>query len=157
MNIHSIKLKPLVISIIIPFALAGLSVLLSGNFSRVYETVNKPSFAPPNWIFPVVWSILYLLMGISCYLIYTQKSDLKSNALYYYGLQLVINILWPVIFFRMKLFLFAFIWLCLLAVAVFLMLIYFRKIKPVAAYLQIPYMVWLVFAGVLNGAVYFLN
>lgn len=122
-----------------------------------YEGVVTPKFAPPDIVFPIVWSILYILMGVSAYLIYVSQNGEKMKALVFYFAQLIVNIIWPLFFFRLDMYLFSFIWLLLLIVLVIIMFIAFYKIRPAAAYLQIPYIVWLVFAAVLNYAVYTLN
>lgn len=156
-SFHSVRLKPLIISLVIPFAAGVISMLLTGDIRPTYAELVKPSFAPPPWIFPTVWTILFLLMGISCYMIYQSGSSQRGYALVSYGVQLAINSLWTLFFFRLKLFLFSFAWLGILMAAVFVMLVYFYRIKPAAAYLQIPYVLWLIFAAVLNICIYFLN
>jgi len=156
-NLHSLKLRSLLVSIAVPLLTGALSNLLSGRIKPVYLSMEKPSFAPPPWVFPVVWSILFVLMGISCYLIYESVSPLRKKALYAYGTQLFLNMFWTLIFFRLGLYLFAAVWLGLIMTAAAVMLIYFYKINKCAAYLQIPYMLWLVFALLLNACVYFLN
>ena len=106
---------------------------------------------------PVVWSILFILMGISAYLIYMEGGEKRRGALIIYGVQLAANFVWPILFFQMQAFLLSFIWLALLWLLVLIMIIAFYRIKPLAAYLQIPYLVWLTFAGYLNLAIYLLN
>ena len=153
-----IKLKTLIISILIAFAFGILGTILGGNFSS-YEIINRPIFSPPAIIFPIVWTILYTLMGISSYLIYTSDANEveKKSALSIYIIQLIINALWPLIFFRFKLYLLAFIWIIALIIAVIIMIYRFYKINPTAAYLQIPYILWLIFASILNYNIYLLN
>lgn len=156
-SIHSIKVKPLVISLIIPFVSGLISYFLSGDIKSVYAVIEKPFFAPPDWIFPVVWNILFLLMGISCYMIFVSGSSLRKKALTFYGVQLLLNTFWTFIFFKLEMFLFALIWVAAILVLVAVMCLYFYRIKPWAAYLQIPYLLWLTFALMLNAGVYFLN
>lgn len=156
-SIHSIKVKPLVISLIIPFVSGLISYFLSGDIKSVYADIEKPFFAPPDWIFPVVWNILFLLMGISCYMIFVSGSSLRKKALTFYGVQLLLNTFWTFIFFKLEMFLFALIWVAAILVLVAVMCLYFYRIKPWAAYLQIPYLLWLTFALMLNAGVYFLN
>ncbi len=151
-----IKWKPLIFWVL-GTLLAGALGSLIGGAMKGYEGVVTPKFAPPDIVFPIVWSILYILMGVSAYLIYVSQSGEKMKALGFYIAQLIVNIIWPLFFFRLDMYLFSFIWLLLLIVLVIIMFIAFYKIRPAAAYLQIPYIVWLVFAAVLNYAVYTLN
>lgn len=145
-----------IISILLPIAVGSLSALLSGNMST-YATLNQPPLSPPGFLFPIIWTILYILMGISSYIIYSSDSPEKSSALRLYGIQLFFNFCWSIIFFRFNLYLFAFIWLIALVVLIILMIWQFYKISPKAAYLQIPYLVWCLFAGYLNLAIFLLN
>lgn len=131
---------------------------LDGNMDN-FDTLNKPKSTPPAILFPIVWTILYILMGISSYLIYCNKTDqkFKNRACFVYIIQLIVNSLWTLFFFRLNMILFAFIWLLLLILLVIIMIIKFYNIKPIAAYLQIPYILWLLFAAVLNFSIYLLN
>lgn len=154
------KIKPYVISILIALAVGGLAAWLTMDSMDVYGTINKPSLAPPGWLFPVVWGILYVLMGISSALVYinnTVSPQEKASALKIYGLQLIVNFFWSIIFFNMQNYLFAFIWLLLLWVLIIVMIVRFARIKPIAGYLQIPYLLWVTFAGYLNLMIYLLN
>ena len=154
------KIKPYVISIAIALAVGGLSALLTKNNMEVYDTINRPALAPPMWLFPVVWSILFILMGISSALVWVNRDENREDAfsaLRVYGLQLVVNFFWTIIFFNMQAYLFAFIWLILLWVLIIIMIVQFRKISPLAAYLQIPYLLWVTFAGYLTLMIYLLN
>ena len=151
-----IKFKNLIISILIPLA-AGFIGNLLGNSSQGYNELIQPSFAPPGFIFPIVWTILYTLMGISFYIIYNSNSEYRTKAIIVYFIQLILNTLWTLIFFRLNLLLFAFIWIITIIVFVILMIYYFSKINKIAAYLQIPYLLWLIFAGILNFSIYLLN
>jgi len=153
-----IKWKPLLISLAIPLAVGGLSALLTRESMDFYETVNKPLFAPPGTVFPIVWTILFLLMGLSAYLVWMEKdSPLRRPALWVYGVQLAVNFVWPLLFFRARAFLPAFLWLLALIILVAVMLGQFRRIKPLAGRLQLPYLLWLLFAGALNLGVWLLN
>lgn len=155
----NVNYKLLITFIIVALAFGGIGALLGGNMDA-FQEINKPSFSPPAILFPIVWSILYILMGISSYLICVNNSDFekfKYKALGVYLIQLIINSLWTLFFFRLEWFLFAFIWLILLLVFVIIMFIKFYKISPIAGLLQIPYVLWLIFAGVLNYAIYTLN
>ena len=154
------KIKPYVISIAIALAVGGLSSLLTKNNMEVYNTINRPSLAPPMWLFPVVWSILFILMGISSAMVWVRRDENREDAfsaLKTYGLQLVVNFFWTIIFFNMQAYLFAFIWLLLLLALIIIMIVQFKKICPKAAYLQIPYLLWVAFAGYLTLMIYLLN
>lgn len=124
-----------------------------------YGMVTKPPLSPPAILFPIVWTILYVLMGVGSYLVLTSdgsKEEIKS-ALSVYVWQLLVNFLWPTFFFNFGWYLFSFFWLVLLWILVLIMLIRFYRVSKVAAYINIPYLVWLTFAGYLNLGVYFLN
>jgi len=150
------NIKCLVISIAIPI-LVGLIGSLLGNSSMGFDMINKPNFSPPGYIFPIVWTILYILMGISSYIVYNSKNNKKDEAIVIYGLQLLVNMLWTFFFFNLKWYLFSFIWIILLIVLVSVMIYRFVKINKLSGYLQIPYLVWLVFASILNLSIYILN
>lgn len=151
-----IKLKQLIISILIPLAFGLIGFFLVGK-PEIYNTLVKPAFAPPGWVFPVVWNILYVLMGISFYIVYNSKNIYRTKAIIVYFIQLVVNALWSLLFFRLELYLVSALWIVLLIALVSYMIYLFTKINKKAGYLQIPYLLWLIFACVLNFAVYFLN
>lgn len=154
------KIKPYVISILIALAVGGLSAWLTRDSMEIYSTVNQPAIAPPAWLFPIVWGILFVLMGISAALIFTDKNATpaeKASALKVYGLQLAVNFFWSLIFFNLRNWLFAFIWLILLWVLIIIMIVKFYRIRPIAGLLQIPYLLWVTFAGYLNLMIYLLN
>lgn len=154
------KIKPYVISIAIALAVGGLSAILTKNNMEVYNTINRPPLSPPMWVFPVVWGILFVLMGISSALVWVNREqdiETASSGLRIYALQLIVNFFWSIIFFNMQAYLFAFIWLLLLLALIIMMIIQFRKISPLAAYLQIPYLLWVTFAGYLTFMIYLLN
>ena len=146
----------LVIFILIPLAAGSLSALLSGN-SAAYLALNKPPLSPPPFIFPIVWTILYILMGISSYIIYESEDPEKNKALRLYFIQLFFNFFWSIFFFGFSMYFFAFLWLLVLIILIVLMIYQFHKISPVAAYLQIPYLIWCLFAAYLNFMIYQLN
>lgn len=152
------RIKPFVISIAIALAVGGLSALLTRNNMNVYDTLNRPALAPPMILFPIVWTILFILMGISSAIIYNQRDETDvSGAFKIYALQLVVNFFWSIIFFNMQAYLFAVIWLVVLWILILLMIISFYRIKPIAAYLQIPYLLWVSFAFYLTLMIYLLN
>jgi tryptophan-rich sensory protein len=150
------KIKLILISIAIPLLFGVLGSLL-GDPASGYVALNNPSFAPPSFVFPIAWTTLYILMGISSYIIYITDNKNKKNAIILYIIQLIVNSLWTYFFFKLKLLLFSFYWIILMIILVAIMLYKFYKIKPIAAYLQIPYILWLIFASILNYSIYLLN
>lgn len=146
----------LIISILIPLAVGSMSALFSGNMSS-YSILDKPAFSPPGFIFPIVWTILYILMGISSYIVYSSNNPNKPKALLIYGIQLFFNFCWSIIFFGLDLYLFAFIWLIALIFIIIIMIRQFYIVSPLAAYLQIPYLIWCIFAAYLNFSIFILN
>ena len=152
-----IRLKPLLLSLLIPLVAGGLSGILTSGSMQLYQNIKKPPLSPPGWVFPVVWTVLYLCMGIAAYLIFTSESVYKGRALVLYGAQLVVNLLWPVFYFNLEWRLFSFVWLVLLFVLVLVMTVCFFRINSAAGYLMLPYILWLLFAGYLNLATWLLN
>lgn len=151
------KVLPLIIAIAIPLAVGGLAGVLTMNSMGFYETINKPPLAPPGFLFPIVWAILYTLMGISSYLIWKEHTAESRMALYIYAVQLILNFIWPLIFFNGRMYLFAFVWLLVLLATVIYMTVKFYEINKLAGLLQIPYILWLIFASYLNFATFLLN
>ncbi len=154
-----INWKALIICLAIPLGVGGLSSLLTMSSMGVYDTFQKPPLSPPGWLFPVVWTILYLLMGYASYLVWMAKAkaSLKQEALTLYGVQLALNFLWPLIFFRAQALLAAFGVLIMLWVVIYLTIRAFAKVRLLAADLLIPYLLWVSFAGYLNLGIYLLN
>ena len=150
--------KKLIICLAIPLAVGGLAALLSGGM-RTYHTLNQPPLSPPGWVFPVVWSILYLLMGYASYRILTSDADPDAirKALTFYFIQLTLNFLWPLVFFGLQQYFVAFILLLVLWVFIYLTTYSFGKIDDTAQNLLIPYLLWVTFAGYLNLGVALLN
>lgn len=154
------NVKKYAVSIIIALAVGGLSALLTSGNMDLYSEITKPPLAPPSVLFPIVWTILYILMGIGAALIYGEKDSKPEDvkrALAVYGINLFLNFFWSIIFFNMRAFLFSFIWLVALWIVIVVMIIKFYRIKPVAGIIQIPYFLWVTFAGYLNLAIYLLN
>lgn len=152
-----INWKSLTVNLAISLGTGILSALITRNSMDTYKNLNLPKLAPPSILFPIVWTILFILMGISAYIIYESNSDQKQNALTIYGIQLLINFIWPILFFNLKLYLFSFIWIILLWLLIILMISSFKKISNVAAYLQISYLLWVTFASYLNFMIYYIN
>lgn len=128
--------------------LPGISVAINNT----YETLNKPPLSPPGILFPIVWTILFILMGISVYLVRDNKDAVKA-----YFIQLIVNALWTPIFFLLNAYLLAFIWLVILIVLVVIMLDKFKEVNKTSVYLNIPYLIWLLFALYLNAGIFLLN
>ena len=151
--------KLLLVCIAIPVFVGILSSVISGGGMRTFAEIDKPPLAPPAWLFPVVWTFLYILMGISSYLII--QSDSKDSkveeALRVYAYQLIVNFLWPTFFFNLQWYFFSFLWLVLLWILVLCMIVKFAEISKAAAIINIPYLIWLTFAGYLNFAIWLIN
>ncbi len=135
----------------------GLSALLSRGGMEVFSHLKKPTFAPPGWVFPAAWTLLYILMAISAAMIAGERTKESRDALFTYWAQLFVNFWWSIFFFAWGLRLTAFFWLLLLLALAAAMAVRFGKIRPIAGKLNIPYLLWLVFAGVLNISIYILN
>ncbi len=153
------KIFSYVIGIAIPLAVGGLSALITKDSMDIYKTIVQPPLAPPGILFPIVWSILYVLMGIGSTLVFNAEAPKKEKrqALTLYALQLVVNFFWSILFFNERLFLASFVLLLALLGLILAMILRFYKINKAAALLQIPYLLWVTFAGYLNLAIYFLN
>lgn len=151
--------KKLLICLGIPLAVGGLAALISGGGMADYRDLNQPPLAPPGWVFPVVWTVLYLLMGYASYRILTSGADREQTrrALILYGAQLFVNFLWPVVFFGLQWRLLAFFILVVLWGLIYLTMRVFSKIDERAGDLLLPYILWVTFAGYLNLGVYLLN
>ena len=154
------KAKPYVISILISVGTGLISALLTRDNMNLYEEISTPALSPPAILFPIVWTVLYVLMGVSAALIYnsvTVDSDKRARALFTYGLSLVVNFFWSIIFFNMRMYFLAFIWLILLWVLILKTILEYLEINKTAAYLQIPYLIWVTFAGYLTFSIFLLN
>ena len=154
------KTKTYLWSIGLTLAVGVLSALLTMGNMDIYETIEVPSFAPSGFIFPIVWTILYILMGISvANVIITgkEKSLYILPAIRTYILQLAVNFFWSIIFFNMQNFLFSFIWLILLWVLIIDVIVKFYSVSKLSAYINIPYLLWVTFAGILNFLIFRLN
>ena len=156
---QEIKWKPLLVSLAIPLAVGGLSAFLTKDGMRAFASLRQPPLSPPGWLFPVVWTLLYLMMGAACYLVWTAEIDpsRRERALTVYGLSLAANFLWPILFFTMRAFFPAFLLLLVLLGLVIACARLFSRIRTCAGRLLLPYIVWLVFAGYLNLGVWLLN
>ncbi len=154
-----IKWITLLACVALPVVIGSLSGLANvDSINGWYSTLNKPSFNPPNYLFGPVWTLLYFLMGISLYLVLqTPKSDVRNTALILFAIQLLLNFSWSFIFFYFQSPFAALIIILLMWVSILTMIIYYFRLSHSAAYLQIPYILWVSFATVLNGAIWYLN
>ena len=143
------------ISIFIPLILGTIVGFLLMDSYDFYQTLDRPFFAPPSWLFPVVWTILYLLMGISYYTVRNKSSNLIIKQIF--NLQLFFNLLWPIIFFIFEQLLLSSIWIVGLDILIIVMILVFTQVDKKAGCLQIPYLVWTLFATVLNISIFILN
>lgn len=153
------KLKPYIIWVLLAEGVGLLAGLLTSDATKIYaNTIIKPPLAPPAILFPIVWTVLYALMGIGAARVATSPNRKPDNfVLNIFIVQLIVNFFWSLIFFNAQAFGFAAIWLVLLWVLVVIMIFAFWKVDRLAAWLQIPYLIWLTFAAYLNFAVYLLN
>ena len=141
----------LIVALVIPVGLVGgLSALIAGNSMEVYESFIKPPLSPPGWLFPVMWTILFILMGVASWLVYRSDSPLKSPALFLYGAQLAVNFFWTLPFFGERYYSGAFLVLVLLWAMILITIRQFGRIDKRAAWLLVPYVLWVTFAGYLN-------
>lgn len=147
------NLKVYFISIVSTLLVGVLAGLLSMNSMGIYSFINRPPLSPPSWLFPVVWTILYILMGIGVAIYYIKTNKVPTI----YILQLIVNFIWPLIFFNLPAYFLSFVVLLLLIVLVINMIRKFSEVSKLAAFLQIPYLIWLLFAAYLNFAIYLLN
>lgn len=149
----------LVVSLVVPFAAAAIGTLATiSNIPTWYAALEKPFFNPPNWLFGPVWTLLYILIGISLYLIWTQKSiQSKKTAYITFTIQIVLNALWSVVFFGLHQVWPGFIIIILLLTSVLAMIVLFRRFSHTASFILIPYAAWVTFATCLNLAIAILN
>ena len=149
--------------IALPLVVGWISAAISASSMQLFDQIAKPPFAPPAWLFPVVWTILYILMGLSSYLIYNTGSlnpSLYSQTkrwLMVYGLQLLFNFCWSPVFFNFKWFWFALIWLIALWAMVFWLMTKARSLNRAAFWMLVPYIIWLTIADYLNIGIAILN
>ena len=149
------KVKNYIKSILIPVIVGGIVGLIISKFMD-YNSLQKPFLAPPSILFPIVWTILYVLMGVS-YGILKNNKQIGEEENFIYYLQLVVNALWPIIFFVFKLRLLSSLWIILLCILVVIMITKFYNRNKVSGLLQIPYLIWSLFATYLNISIYLLN
>ena len=148
----------LIVNLLISLGTGVLSgIITSKDTARVFDEIVKAPLTPPSIVFPIVWTILFFLMGVSAYLVYESDCKVKRILLGLYAFQLLFNFLWSIIFFKYEQFDIAFLWLIILWIAVIIMTLFFNRCNKTASYLQIPYILWLTFAAYLNFAICVLN
>lgn len=150
--------KKLLFNLALPLVTGGLSSLLAGGMGG-YKNLNQPPLAPPGWVFPVVWTILFLAMGYAAYRVQISDAgpEQKSRAMMAYYVQLALNFLWSILFFRFDAYLLAFVELLLLWAAICVTMWKFYRIDERAGDLLLPYLLWVTFAAYLNLGIYLLN
>ena len=153
------KIKSYLFFILSALAVGGLSAFFTRNSMSIYDDILTPPLSPPSVVFPIVWTVLFTLMGISAAMIYNSSAPQKQkeNALLTYAISLAVNFFWSLIFFNLRVFLFAFLWLLLLLYLIIKTILQYYKINKLAAYLQIPYAMWVTFAGYLTLGIWWLN
>lgn len=153
------KTKTFLFFTAIPLVIGIVAGLLTRDSMETFSSLNKPPLSPPGILFPIVWTILYTLMGIASFLVYTSDKPKEevNSALIVYFLQLAVNFFWSIFFFNLEWYIFSFFWLVLLWVLIFYTIRLFYPISNTAAYLLIPYLFWVTFAGYLNLGIAALN
>jgi tryptophan-rich sensory protein len=157
MNIDFKKILKVGLFIAIPLLIGGLSALITMGNMQLFDSINKPPLAPPKWLFPVAWTILYIMMGIASYFLYKADSKEGREALVLYGIQLFFNFWWSIIFFNLKAYWFAAIWLFTMWIIILILLIKSKKIDVRSFWLLLPYFLWTTFAFYLNVGIAILN
>jgi len=154
----SIVIKPLpfIFNLILSLG-GGFLIGLITNPDEKFASLVSPPLAPPAVLFPIVWTILYTLMAVSITLVISKNGSKSEDAAKIYYLQLIVNFIWPILFFSFGFLTFSFVWLLLLIALVVVMIVRFYRVSPLAAYLQLPYLVWLLFAAYLNLGYVVLN
>lgn len=153
----------LVVSLAIPLAVGGVAAIIAGDAMKTFGQFNQPPLAPPAWLFPVAWTVLYILMGLACFFVWTSpltRQLTASNKKFFfviYGIQLVFNFFWSILFFNLEWHIFAFIWLIAMWLMILALIIWGRRNRPVVMWLLLPYILWVTFAGYLNLMIAILN
>ena len=149
-----IQIVPLIFALIIPLLIGGLSSLLTSGNMEAYNVMKAPPLAPPGWLFPVVWTILYVLMGLASYLVFVSDAepDKKRKALMFYGAQLIMNLFWSTLFFTFGQYLIALIWLLVMWALIIVCVVRFYNIRKAAGLMMGGLFLWTTFAAYLNLA-----
>ena len=157
-ELNKSKIKPYAVSILLTLAVGGLSGFLTSMGMDSFDALTKPPLTPPSFLFPIVWTVLFILMGVGAARIFmTEPTAARNRALIVYVVQLAVNFFWSIIFFNLQAYAFAFFWLILLWVLILTMIYLFCKVDKPAALIQIPYAIWVTFAGYLNLMIWLLT
>ena len=157
-ELNKSKIKPYAVSILLTLAVVGLSGFLTSMGMDSFDALTKPPLTPPSFLFPIVWTVLFILMGVGAARIFmTEPTAARNRALIVYVVQLAVNFFWSIIFFNLQAYAFAFFWLILLWVLILTMIYLFCKVDKTAALIQIPYAIWVTFAGYLNLMIWLIN
>lgn len=154
------KYRTFIISIPVSLAIGGFSAFLTRDNMQLFGEISKPLLSPPAFLFPVVWTILYILMGFSSAVVFDHRKFKKREAetgLILYAVNLFLNFFWSIIFFNFRAYTFAFVWILILWSVILAMIAQFYKVNRLSAYLQIPYFIWVTFAGYLILGISILN
>ncbi len=153
-----VKLKNIIVSLLISVGIGQLSGFITRDYSKSFsEKFSQSALTPPDWLFPIVWTILFALMGVGAAIVFKSQDNSRGYALTVYGVQLIFNFFWSILFFIGNIFQASFVWIAILILLVFSMIIMFYRISKPAGYMQIPYLLWLIFACYLNYVVCVLN
>lgn len=154
-----LSLIKLIISLLLPLSVGAVAGMFTSQAVPTwYASLNRPSFSPPNWVFGPVWSTLYTILGVSFFLIWKENPSKQRNlAIIVFSIQMLLNFVWSFIFFYFNMIGAALIEIILLWLSIVTMIYLFYKVKPLAAYLNIPYLLWVSFATILNAGYFFLN
>ena len=158
-NDRKIKVGALTAALLIPLLTGVFSAFLTASDMDLYETMNRPALAPPGWLFPIAWTVLYILMGLASYIVLTssEDQDKKRRALTVYAAQLIMNFFWCTIFFTYRLYLVSFIWLLMMWILVIICAVMFFRIRRKAGLMMLPLALWTTFAAYLNLATYIMS
>ncbi len=153
------RIKKILVCIAIQLLVGAVSYVVTRGEMKTFDKLNQPALSPPDWLFPVVWTILYVLMGVASYFVCIADvaEDRKGRSMVLYGIQLFFNFFWSVFFFKFRFFLFSFIWLLILWGLIFLNIRSFSRISRKAGWLLVPYLLWVTFAVYLNWGIFLLN
>lgn len=151
------RIKALILSLALSLGTGGLSAWLTRNSMDLYGSLRQPPLSPPGWLFPVVWTILFILMGVAAWMIWEEGEPVRDTPLRLYAIQLFFNFVWPLIFFNARLYGLALVWIVLLWVLILFTALRFWQVRPAAGWLLAPYLLWVTFAAYLNAGVWWLN
>lgn len=156
-DIVVLKCRSFLYSSAVTFIFAILGGIVTYIGMPRFQNAVQPPLSPPAFLFPIVWTMLFLLMSVSASIMYDSDDEIAPKSLFLYMIQLTLNFWWCVLFFGFRLYFFSFIWLLILLLAVFMMTVLFYRVNRLAGILQIPYILWLMFAAYLNFGIWFLN